>query len=70
MAVARSLDELATQIEEREASKLEVAVAQRDSLYASLKALVAYLRKVDGFVPHDVQQELWNAEAKLVELKG
>lgn len=70
MAVARSLDELATQIEERDASKLEVAVAQRDSLYASLKALVAYLRKVDGFVPHDVQQELWNAEVKLVELKG
>lgn len=72
MAIAKSLDELAVQFaaEAEELSALEVATAQRDALSVSLRALVKYLRKVDGFMPNAVQWQLRDAEALLIEVKG
>lgn len=48
-------------------TRLELAEARQEALACALSALVKHLRKVDGYMTHDVQGHLRHAEALLVD---
>lgn len=50
------------------AEQRDLAVAQRDAALAQLRAIVAIVDRVGGYMRHDDQVELRTAKALLVEV--